>query len=142
MTTPIWHAPAALFLGTAMLLAPAPGLGETPQLSIELNSAEGRDNGCQLVFVMQDGTGAGLEQLVLEVVLFDRTGGVSALSLLDFQDLPADGTRVRSFNMPGLECGTLGRLLVNAVAACAPQGATGCEALKLSSRIDTIEVLQ
>lgn len=135
-------APVALLLGAAMFFIPGQGLGETPRLSVELNRIEARDTACQLVFVTQDTTGAGLEQLVLEVVLFDRGGGVSALSLLDFQDVPAGGMRVRSFDMPGLECGAIGRLLVNATAACAPQGAPGCDALALSSRIETIEVLQ
>lgn len=135
-------APVALLLGAAMFFIPGQGQGETPRLSVELNRIEARDTACQLVFVTQDATGAGLEQLVLEVVLFDRAGGVAALSLLDFQDVPAGGLRVRSFDMPGLECGAIGRLLVNATATCAPQGAPGCDALALSSRIEAIEVLQ
>lgn len=115
---------------------------DAEKIVIELNRVEPGENACQLVFVSQNDTATGLDQLMLEVVLFDRSGGVAALTLLDFQDLPAGRMRVRSFDMPGLQCDGLGRLLVNATAACAPQGAAGCDALALSSRVDEIEVLQ
>ncbi|WP_333829177.1 hypothetical protein [Pararhodobacter sp.] len=116
--------------------------GEGAALRIELNRTELRENACQLVFVAQNDTAEGLSQLVLEMVLFDRSGGVAALTLLDFQELPAGRMRVRSFDMPGLECDALGRVLVNDTASCAPQGAPGCTDFTLSSRLDGIEVLQ
>jgi len=131
---PIAFLLAATFAGSAQ--------ADEPALRIELNRADPRDTACQLVFVAQNGTEQGLDQLVLEMVLFDRAGGVAALTLLDFQDLPAGRMRVRSFDMPGLECDGLGRVLVNATASCAPLGAPGCAALELASRVDGIEVLQ
>lgn len=133
-------APVACLLAATTIFTAAHA-DDTP-LRIELNRAEARDNACQLVFVTQNDSAEGLDQLVLEMVLFDRAGGVAALTLLDFQDLPAGRMRVRSFDMPGLECEGLGRVLVNATAACAPQGAPGCDGFGLSSRIDGIEVLQ
>lgn len=134
---------AFLFVATATAASTqSPHQPGDAGLQIELNRTEARDNACQLVFVTQNGTQTGLDQLVLEVVLFDSAGGVAALTLLDFQELPAGRMRVRSFDMPGLQCDALGRLLVNATADCAPQGAPGCGALAVSSRVDGIEVLQ
>lgn len=133
-------APIAFFLAATTFAASAQA--DDAPLRIELNRVEARDNACQLVFVAQNDSAEGLDQLVLEMVLFDRAGGVAALTLLDFQELPAGRMRVRSFDMPGLECEGLGRVLVNATATCAPQGAPGCDGFGLSSRIDEIEVLQ
>lgn len=136
-----WFAPFASFFLAATTFAASAQADDAP-LRIELNRVEARDNACQLVFVAQNDSAEGLDQLVLEMVLFDRAGGVAALTLLDFQELPAGRMRVRSFDMPGLECEGLGRVLVNATATCAPQGAPGCDGFGLSSRIDEIEVLQ
>jgi len=130
------------FAPVVFLLSASAAQADDPSLRIELNRLEARDNACQLVFVAQNDSAQGLDQLVLEMVLFDRAGGVAALTLLDFQDLPAGRMRVRSFDMPGLECDGLGRVLVNATASCAPQGAPGCAGFELASRIDAIEVLQ
>lgn len=135
-------APVVLFAIAAGAVASGAAAQEEGALRIELNRVEARENACQLVFVARNDSVRGLDQLVLEVVLFDRTGGVAALTLLDFQDLPAARMRVRSFDMAGLECDTLGRVLVNATAACAPQGAPGCTGFEMASRLDAIEVLQ
>ncbi|MCC5971182.1 MAG: hypothetical protein JJU15_14660 [Pararhodobacter sp.] len=130
------------FAPIVFLLSAATAQAGEGALRIELNRADARENACQLVFVAQNDSAEGLDQLVLETVLFDRSGGVVALTLLDFQDLPAGRMRVRSFDMPGLDCDALGRVLVNATASCAPQGALACTALDLASRMDGIEVLQ
>lgn len=128
--------------GTATVGAQAQETGAEGALRIELNRTEARDNACQLVFVAQNDSAGGLDQLVLEMVLFDRSGGVAALTLLDFQELPAGRMRVRSFDMAGLACDNLGRVLVNATASCMPQDAPGCTGFELASRLDGIEVLQ
>ncbi|WP_417588886.1 hypothetical protein [Pararhodobacter oceanensis] len=110
---------------------------------LELNALHPRDGACQLVFVAQNDAETDLSRLVLESVLFDRSGGVAALTLLDLQDLPAGHMRVRSFEINGLACDGLGRVLINGVNDCAPADAEGCtEALAITSRLDAVEVLQ
>ncbi|MCW1932035.1 hypothetical protein [Pararhodobacter zhoushanensis] len=111
-------------------------------LRIELNALHPRDGACQLVFVAQNGTGADVSRLVLEAVLFGQQGQVAAMTLLDLQDLPADRMRVRSFEIGGLSCGDVSRLLINGLNECAPADSAACTApLALESRVP-VEVLQ
>lgn len=129
----------AALLALPAMLAAAPAEVEAP-LAIELNAIEPQEGACRLIFVAQNGTGADVDALVLEAVLFDAEGRVAALTLLDFRDLPAGRTRVRPFDMAGLECWAIARLLINDIATC--EGAADCAAaLSPSTRID-IELLQ
>jgi hypothetical protein len=120
-------------------LASEPVAGDGARLSIELNALEEQDGACRLIFVAENETGADLSALVLEAVLFDGEGRVAALTLLDFRDLPAGRVRVRPFDMAGIECGALERVLINDVAACEAEDGTEADcggALAVRSRVD------
>jgi len=109
-------------------------------IRLELNALNPQQDTCQIVFVAQNESGSDLERLVLEAVLFDRQGRVAVLTLFDLQDLPAARMRVRSFQMAGLACDGLSRLLINGISACVPEG-PACEApLVLEARVP-VEVL-
>lgn len=113
-------------------------------IAIELNQTDTQAAACRMVFVASNALGTDIERLVLEVVLFDHAQRVAAMTLFDFQDLPAGRSRVRSFDLAGHDCGSFVRLLVNGVADCAGEGlsALRCErALSLSARTD-LEVVQ
>ncbi|MCB1391371.1 MAG: hypothetical protein KDK12_19845 [Rhodobacteraceae bacterium] len=108
-------------------------------VSIELNATHPRDGACQFVLVGQNDTDVDIAQLVLEAVLFDTDGRVAAMTLLDLQDLPAGRTRVRSFEIGGVTCDGVSRLLINGLSTCEPEGCGDA----LSARSATaIEVLQ
>jgi hypothetical protein len=127
------------------LALPITGLAESPEegermLGIELNALEAQEGACRLIFVAENATGTDLASLVLETVLFDQAGRVVALTLLDFRDLPTGRIRVRPFDMPGVDCDALDRLLINDVASC--EGGLDCAgALSVHSRLD-VELLQ
>ena len=123
------------------LLAASPATAQTDPVHLELNALHPRDGACQMVFVAQNDSGADLERLVLEAVLFDPDGRVAALTLLDMQDLPAGRMRVRSFEIAGLACDQVSRLLINGVSACEPEGPGCAQPLALESRVP-VEVLQ
>lgn len=125
--------PLALILG-------ATAAGADP-LRLELNALHPRDGACQMIFVVQNGSEDPISRLVLEAVLFDAAGRVAALTLFDLQDLPAGRMRVRSFEVAGLACADLSRLLVNGVNECAPAGEVCAAPLALDSRVP-VEVLQ
>lgn len=133
---------AAILLALALTLGVTPATADAPGLSVRLDQANTLPGQCQLVFVVENRTGAALEQVQVETVLLSRQTRVLQLRLLDFQALPAGSLRVRSFNLPGLDCADVGRVLFNAIAQCAPLGAAACtKALRVSS--DTaIEVLK
>lgn len=116
-----------------------PAATPVPVLAIELNAAQPVEAGCRLTFVATNGLGADLASGVFEAVFFTRDGLVAQMSLLDFRDLPQGRMRVRQFDLPGVACPDLGRVLLNAAARCEGAGveAGACMArLKLTSRID------
>ena len=127
-------------LAICLGLGLSPALAET--LSIRLDQTNPGAEQCQLVFVLENGLATEFENLQAEVVLLSPESRVLRLSLLDFQSLPANGIRVRSFNLSGLECRDVGRVLFNAMGPCTPLDARTCTAaLDVSSTTD-IEVLK
>jgi hypothetical protein len=118
---------------TLALAAPAAADADTPGLSVELNRIDPVAGACRLTFVVENGLGAELGALALETVLIDTGGQVERLTLFDFGALPDGVPRVRQFDVPGLACEGLGRVLINGIAAC--EGVASCNgALRLHSR--------
>ncbi|WP_417244034.1 hypothetical protein [Celeribacter sp.] len=118
--------------------APAPP-APTPTLTIDLNAAEQTDTGCLVTFVADNKRPAGIAALVLETVLFDTSGQVTQMTMLDFATLPAHSTRVRQFNIAGQPCDGIGRVLFNGVQTCDGGDATPAQcaaALAVSTRTD------
>jgi hypothetical protein len=126
----------------ACLAFAAPSLADEaaePRLSLELNRIDPLDGACRLTFMARNGLGADLAALALETVLIDAEGQVDRLTLFDFGTLPDGIPRVRQFDIPGLSCDRLGRVLINGVAEC--DGVDGCaDTLELTSRVD-VEVI-
>jgi len=126
----------------ACLILAAPALAQAdaaPALSLELNRVDPLDGACRLTFMAENGFDTGLEALSLETVLIDTEGRVERLTLFDFGALPAGVPRVRQFDIPGLDCAALGRVLINGVSECG--GSQDCGgALRLNSRSD-VEVI-
>jgi len=139
MAALIRRLPLALTMATT--LAAAATAAQADPVRLELNALHPRDGACQMVFVTQNDTGTDLTRLVLEAVLFDTDSRVAAMTLLDLQDLPAGRIRVRSFEIAGLACDNLSRLLINGVSDCAPAGPGCAEPLAVDSRVP-VEVIQ
>lgn len=139
-------------LALALALAAGPALAQSPDapaeaapegaIRIELNRLDPQSGGaCRLSLVAENTSAEDVERLVLEAVGFDRGGRVAAITLLDLQALPAGRMRVRSFDLPAVDCEGLGRLLIND-STCAPNGAAICaRPLALGSLVD-VEVRQ
>lgn len=122
----------------AALLASSPVLAQTPgKLQLELNAAQPTDKGCRLVFVIKNDLGASLTRAALEIAMFNEAGVVDRLSVLEFKDLVAGKTKVSRFELAGVQCTNISRLLVNGATACEGDGVQpqACQtALALSSK--------
>lgn len=115
------------------------GAAAAPRLSLELNRIDPLEGACRLTFMVENGLGADLSALALETVLIDSAGQVERLTLFEFGALPGGVPRVRQFDIPGLDCAGLGRVLINGVAECG--GSAECAgALDLHSRV-AVEVI-
>jgi hypothetical protein len=117
------------------MISPAHAQETAGSLSLELNRIDPLEGACRLTFLAENGLGADLQTLSLETVLIDREGRVERLTLFEFGALPNGVPRVRQFDLAGLACESLGRVLINGVADCS--AGDGCAAgLDLSSRTD------
>ncbi len=110
-----------------------------PALNLELNSAQPSDKGCRFTFVVNNDLGADLSKAAFEIALFNDSGVVDRLTVLDFKSLPAGKTKVTRFDLSGLDCAKVGRVLVNSATECVGEGIepTACLArLKTQTKAD------
>jgi hypothetical protein len=107
-------------------LAAGPALAQqaaaTPEITLELNGAEPSDKGCRLTFVVNNGLGAELTKAAYEIALFNEAGVVDRLTVLDFKELPAGKTKVTRFDLSGVDCAKISRILVNHATECVGEG--------------------
>ncbi|HLS18753.1 MAG TPA: hypothetical protein VK090_03000 [Paracoccaceae bacterium] len=137
---------AALLAGALLLasIASAEPAGEVEEandtaLSIELNRLDAAENTCKASLVVSNGTGTGFESLVLDLVMFDSDGIIAGRMAVELAPLPPAKTSVRAFSLGGMECESVGRVLLNTVVAC--ETAEGeqdrcLEMIRTSSRTD------
>lgn len=92
------------------------------ELSLELNGLQPSEKGCGLTFVISNRLSGDIARAAFEIALFDRTGLVDRLTVLDFRDLPHGKTKVSRFDLPGADCGKVSRILVNTATECSGAG--------------------
>ena len=134
----------ALIIGAIPVMLMAQYAEDTAsRLFLELNAVRDEGGSCRLTFLARNGTGVAIDKAVFETVIFDTSGGVLSLSLMDFRDLPVEVPRVRQFDLPGMTCDALGQALINGANSCVVDGVESAichEALSLSSRL-SVELL-
>ncbi len=113
--------PALIALSLAAL--PAFAQDATPALALELNGAADTPEGaCRLTYVANNGLTVPLEMTSFQMAVFDGTGAVTRLIVLDFGALPVGKTKVVQFDIPGQTCAQISRIVVNDVAQCTTTG--------------------
>lgn len=128
---------AALVLMTAASVAQAQEASRA--IAIELNGAEANDKACRLSFVFDNGLATGIDDMALELVLFEKDGRVNRFVVVRSAKVPAGKSRVRQFDIPGTECPSIARILVNDVKECKGAELTpaACaDSIKVSTRSD------
>ena len=91
-------------------------------LVLELNGAQPSDKGCRLTFVVTNRLKGDLTQAAFEIALFNEHGVVDRLTVLDFRDLPIGKTKVTRFDLSGVDCTKISRVLVNHATDCVGEG--------------------
>lgn len=91
-----------------------------PPLALELNKLEPVQGGaaCRVYFVLSNGDDEPVAQLRLDLILFGADGVIARRLAFDLGPLPPKRTAVRLFDVDGLRCEDIGRVLVNGVLAC------------------------
>lgn len=110
----------ARLLTAAAVMSPLPVLAQStaPALTLELNALQPSEKGCRLTFVVNNGLGGELARAAFEIALFDTNGVVDRLTVLDFRELPVGKTKVSRFDLSGVDCGKISRVLINHATEC------------------------
>lgn len=105
-----------------MLALPAFAQDAAPSLALELNTLAPSESGCRVTFLATNRLGVELKSSAFEFALFGAGGGIERLVSLDFKAMPVGKTKVLQFDLAGLACEGVSRVLVNDVAACDGEG--------------------
>lgn len=129
----------SLLTSLFMMAMATPALSQAvPEFDIELNAMAASDTGCRVTFLATNRLGTELTRSALEIALFGADGGIDRLVSLEFKEMPEGKARVLQFDLSGLDCATISRVLINDVVACEGEGLdprTCLAALKPSSRL-------
>lgn len=88
-------------------------------LGLELNKLEPGSKACRAYIVIENGTEDAFTTFRYDLVVFDATGIVARRLALETAPLPAGKTSLKVFDLDGLPCEQIGRILVNDVLDCA-----------------------
>ena len=130
----------------SLAISASPSFAQSPPgvFSLELNRLDGFDGGCRVTLVEKNGTSTAFASLKLDLVVFGGDGIVEKRVGVEAGPLKAGRTSVRTFDLKGLACDGVGRLLINDVLSCEAEGlapdatdATGAclDALEPRSRV-------
>jgi hypothetical protein len=99
-------------------LAVSPVAAQSPSLAVELNKIEDNAGRCSAAFVLKNQTGETIDQLRLDLYVFDKDGVIARHLFLDTGPLRDGKTSVASFAILDKSCSEVGRLLVSDVPVC------------------------
>ncbi|MBA2408559.1 MAG: Tat pathway signal sequence domain protein [Gammaproteobacteria bacterium] len=115
-------------------IAFAPSVTAAEALRVELNKLEPQEGACRAYLVFENGTASDFSRLTLDLVMFDSEGIIATRLAVDAAPLPADKTSVKLFDIDGLECANVQRILINDVLDCQDENG---EISDCVARIDT-----
>ena len=93
-----------------------------PHLLLDLNALQPSNGGCRLTFVVANNLSTPIDRAAFEMALFNKAGVVDRLTVLDFKGLPTGKTKVSRFDLSGIDCGDISRVLINDATQCVGTG--------------------
>lgn len=91
------------------------------KLTVELNKLEERGDACRAYLVTENGTGTAFSAFTLDLVVFDHDDVIARRLAVDVSPLSVGKTRIRLFDLQGMSCRSLGRIVINDVLTCRDQ---------------------
>ncbi|NHF73858.1 hypothetical protein [Paracoccus xiamenensis] len=124
----------AAALGLAQSAAAQDSAAPSGDVLLELNGlTDSEGDSCTLTFLTTNRLQQGLQRAAWQVAIFDADGAVKLLPVLDFGALIAGKTRVIPFVIPGGQCASIGRIVVNDVIECTAEGGGDLRTLCLAN---------
>lgn len=103
---------------------------DSPRIAIELNRLQEVEGACRLSFVFVNHLPHEVAALAIETVLFNSAGQVDRLLVLKSRPLTPGKIRAQQFDVPGMTCAGIGRVLVNDVTDCKAGDLTPAQCLE------------
>jgi hypothetical protein len=128
---------SAFSVGQAIAEDAAATPATSPQkLNVELNALAPSQKGCMMTFVAENDLQTDISKISFELAFFNDKSTVDRVTVLDFRDLPMGKKRVRQFDMPGVKCESVSRIIINDTPVCDGPAAGECKkALQTKSQI-------
>ncbi len=115
MTSKTWR--LSLLCGAGLMTIGATAFG-ADSVRVELNKLEPSDGACRAYLLFENQSQHSFSGLTLDLVMFDTVGIIAKRVAVNAASLPADKTSVKLFDIEGLACEDIGRILVNDVFDC------------------------
>jgi hypothetical protein len=136
---------AAAALAAAAWVPAAAQPAADGRLALELGRLEPQDAACRTYVVMENRTATDFGTLRLDVFLFGRGREILGRVAVASRRVRPEQTRVLVFDVPGVDCGRVGALLLNGVLVCQEQGGRmrdDCgDLIDVRSRVDGVRML-
>ena len=132
---------ALVFAAFAMLIASNAAIGSDESITVELNKLEPNDGDCRAYLVMKNRSASAFESLKLDIVVFDTDGIVAKRLAVEAAPLPLAKTSLKVFDIGGLPCDQVGRVLLNEVMTCADDSQARDDCLALMSTSSRASIL-
>ncbi|TCR91921.1 hypothetical protein [Rhizobium sp. BK376] len=114
----------------------AAATAQTQKINVELNALAPSQKGCMMTFVAENDLPTDINKISFELAFFNEKSTVDRVTVLDFRDLPIGKKRVRQFDMPGVKCESVSRIIINDTPVCDGPAAGECKkALQTRSQI-------
>lgn len=94
-------------------------------IRLELNKLEPQGDACRVYMVFANEGDGEISSLRLDLISFDPDGIINRRVALEGGPLAGEKTAVKLFDLADIECGEVGRLLLNDVVACEGDGVAG-----------------
>jgi hypothetical protein len=91
-------------------------------INIELNNIAARNDVCQVYFRVRNQTDTAYSAFKLDLAFFDKSGVINDRALIDLAPLRGNKTSIHVFDMPDLDCATVGEVLLNDITECIVSG--------------------
>lgn len=115
--TPFALAAALLFVGLCLSTGAASAV-EKGRIGVELNKLEPAGDACRAYLLLSNGTAAAFTSLKLDLVTFDANGIVQRRIAVETAPIGAGKTSLKVFDINGIQCAAIGRMLLNGVLSC------------------------
>ena len=99
-------------------LMPGLAMAQTSTLDLELNALDQTGADCRISLLLKNGLQSEIENLELELALFDTDGRIIDFLTFGFSPMPPAKSRIVQFDLLARECTKIGRVLINDVPAC------------------------